>query len=295
MKMRLFGVMAGGGSNSLVGVDNDNGANVGTNLVRYFLDNPAFTNLRDISFDLDAGYFFIVDSDGNDTNGILRGNIADLVSGTATPTLTRIFETGGFGELLQSMEIDIVNHKIYWLDGSFDTGWEVRRSDYDGSNNELIATLDDENADPIFGFPGGIADFVIDPARDTAYILSTFAFIDGFGNASVQQNHIIKLNSLTPDPDSDDFTILLAGDGDGSDGFQPGRIDPSFGQIIGLDVNRNTGEIFFITQPISAGDHGGIFKYNPVTDVLTTLWIQPAPSADTNLQAYPTAFMTVIE
>src|SRR6185295_13743645 len=117
MRMRLFGVMAGGGSNSLIGIDNDNGADVGTNLARYFLDNPAFTNLRDISFDLDAGYFFIVDSDANDTNGILRGNISDLFNNNPTPTLTRVFETDGFGELLVSMEIDTANQKIYWLDG----------------------------------------------------------------------------------------------------------------------------------------------------------------------------------
>ncbi|HEY5710944.1 MAG TPA: cadherin domain-containing protein [Allosphingosinicella sp.] len=293
MKMRLFGVMAGGGSNSLIGIDNDNGADVGTNLVRYFLDNPAFTNLRDISFDLDAGYFFIVDSDGNDTNGILRGNIADLASNNPTPTLTRVFETDGFGELLVSMEIDTANQKIYWLDGSLDVGFELRRSDYDGSNNELIATIDDENPDNIFGFPGGVADFVLDAEHNAAYILATTAFVDGLGNIFVLQNHIVRVNDLTPG--SDDITVLGAGDGDGSDGYQPGRIDPSFGQIIGMDVNRNTGELYFITIPVSNDDHGGVFKYDPATDTFTTLWIQPTPNADTTLQDYPTAYMNFIE
>lgn len=295
MKLRLFAVMAGGGSNSLVGVDNANGADVGTNLVRYFLDNPAFANLRDISFDLDSGYFFIVDSDGNDTNGILRGNIADLANNSATPTLTRIFETTGSGELIPSMEVDTAGNKIYWLDGSFDAGWEVRRSDYDGSNNELIATLDDENPDNFLGFPGGVADFVIDPARDTAYILSTFAFIDGLGNAAVLQNHIVRLDGLNPDAGEDDFTVLTAGEGDGSDGYVPGRIDPSFGQIIGIDVDRNTGQLYIITQPISSTDHGGIFRYDPATDTFTLLWEQPTPATDTDLQDYPTGYMTFIE
>jgi Ca2+-binding RTX toxin-like protein len=295
MKLRLFAVMAGGGSNSLVGVDNSNGADVGSNLVRYFLDNPAFANLRDLSFDLDSGYFFIVDSDGNDTNGILRGNIADLANGSATPTLTRIFETAGFGELIPSMEIDTANNKIYWLDGSFDAGWEVRRSDYDGSNNELIATLDDENPDNLFGFPGGVADFVIDPARDTAYILSTFASIDGLGNAVVFQNHIVRLDGLNPDAGEDDFTVLTAGEGDGSDGFVPGRIDPSYGQIVGIDVDRNTGQLYIVTQPISADDHGGIFRYDPATDTFTLLWEQPTPATDSDLQPYPTGYMTFIE
>src|SRR5262245_19685552 len=98
MPMRLFGILSGGSSQAIFGVDND-GGDVGSNLVRYFLDSPAFSNLRDLSFDLDAGYFFLVDSDGNDTNGILRGNIADLATGNPAPTLTRIFETSGFGEL----------------------------------------------------------------------------------------------------------------------------------------------------------------------------------------------------
>ncbi|HEV7658613.1 MAG TPA: cadherin domain-containing protein [Allosphingosinicella sp.] len=295
MKLRLFAVMAGGGSNSLVGVDNSNGADVGSNLVRYFLDNPAFASLRDISFDLDSGYFFIVDSDGLDTNGILRGNIADLANNNAAPTLTRIFETTGTFELIPSMEVDTANNKIYWVDGSFDVGWEVRRSDYDGSNNELIATLDDENPDNLFGFPGGIADFIIDPARNTAYILSTFAFIDGLGNATVLQNHIVRLDGLNPDAGEDDFTVLTAGDGDGSDGYVPGRIDPSFGQIIGIDVDRNTGQLYFITQPISSTDHGGIFKYDPATDTFTLLWEQPTPATDTDLNTYPTGYMTFIE
>lgn len=292
MPMRLFGILSGGGPTGLFGVSND-GSDVGTNLVRYFMDNPAFANLRDLSFDLDAGYFFLVDSDGNDTNGIIRGNIADLASGNPSPTLTRIFETSGFGELLPSLEIDTVNHKLYWLDGSFDAGFELHRANYDGSNDELIATLDTENPDNFLGFPGGVADFVIDVAHNQAYILSTFAFIDGLGNAAVLQNHVIRVNDLTPG--SDNFTILGVGTGDGSDGYQPGRIDPVFGQIAGIDVNRNTGELYFVTQPVSPDDHGGIFKYDPATGTLTQLWEQPTPAADTNLTGYPTGYMTFIE
>jgi hypothetical protein len=293
MNMRLFGILGGGSTRGMFGVDNDDGADVGSNLARYFMDNPAFTNLRDLSFDLDAGYFFLVDSDGNDSNGILRGNIADLASGNPAPTLTRIFETAGFGELLPSIEIDTVNHKIYWLDGSFDAGFELHRANYDGSSDELIATLDTENPDNFLGFPGGVADFVIDVAHNAAYILSTFAFVDGLGNAAVLQNHVIRVNDLTPG--SDNFTILGVGDGDGSDGYQPGRIDPAFGQIAGIDVDRDTGEVYFVTQPVSATDHGGIFKYNPATDTLTLLWEQPTPATDTTLTAYPTGYMTFIE
>ena len=293
MKMRLFGILGGGGPKGIFGVNNDDGTDVGTNLARYFLDNPAFTNLRDLSFDLDAGYFFIVDSDGSDTNGILRGNISDLFSATATPTLTRIFETDGFGELLPSIEIDTVNHKIYWMDGSFDAGFELRRSNYDGSNNELIATLDTENPDNFLGFPGGVADFILDAAHNSAYVLSTFAFIDGLGDAFVLQNHIIRVNDLTPG--SDNFTVLGVGDGDGSDGYVPGRLDPAFGQIAGMDINRNTGELYFVTQPISQTEHGGIFKYDPSTDTLTLLWEQPTPGTDSTLTDYPTGYMTFIE
>ena len=293
MNMRLFGILSGGSSHGIFGVDNDDGADVGSNLVRYFLNNPAFTSLRDLSFDLDAGYFFVVDTDANDINGILRGNIADLAGGNPAPVLTRVFETTDFGELIPSMEIDSVNQKIYWLDGSFDLGFELRRSNYDGSGVELIATIDDENFDPFFGFPGGVADFVIDVAHNSAYVLSTFAFVDGLGNAFVLQNHIVRINDLAAG--SDDVEILLAGEGDGSDGFAPGRLDPSFGQIVGIDVNRNTGELYFVTQPISPDDHGGIFRYDPATDTLTLLWEQPTPATDTDLQDYPTGYMTFIE
>ncbi len=292
MPMRLFGILGGGGPGGIFGVSND-GSDVGTNLVRYFLDNPAFTNLRDLSFDLDAGYFFLVDTDGNDTNGIIRGNIADLFSATSTPTLTRIFETTGFGELLPGIEIDTVNHKIYWMDGSFDAGFELHRANYDGSGDELIATLDTENPDNFLGFPGGVADFVIDVAHNQAFILSTFAFIDGLGNASVLQNHVIRVNDLTAG--SDNFTVLDVGDGDGSDGYVPGRLDPIYGQIAGMDIDRATGELYFVTQPVSQTDHGGIFKYNPATDTLTLLWEQPTPGTDSTLTDYPTGFMTFIE
>ena len=72
MDMQLIAVMASGGSNAVVSVENDDGANVGTNLERLFQDNPAFSGLKDISFDLDAGYFFVVDTDGNGPNGIIR-------------------------------------------------------------------------------------------------------------------------------------------------------------------------------------------------------------------------------
>jgi Ca2+-binding RTX toxin-like protein len=293
MDMQLVAVMAGGGSNAVVKVDNEDGTDVGTNLTRLFQDNPAFAGLKDISFDLDAGYFFLVDSDGSDSNGILRGNIADLYSGTATPTLTRIFETDGFGEVIPSIEIDTVNQKIYWLDGDLFSGWELRRSNYDGSNNELIGTLDSENMDEIFGIPGGISDFVIDVANNTAYIVSSTAFIDGFGNAFVLQNHIIKVNSLAAGSDS--FTILDVGTGDGTDGFMAGRLDPIYGQIMGLDVDHDTGTLYFVTQPISSTDTGNIFSYDPDTDTLTTLWNQPSPASYDSLQDFPTGYMTNIE
>lgn len=295
MNMRLFGILSGGNSDAVFGVDNDDGADVGSNLVRYFLNNPAFSNLEDIAFDLDSGYFFIADTDGNDTNGILRGNIADLFTNNPAPTLTRIFETAGFGEIVTTIEVDTAAHKLYWMDGSIDTGFELRRSDYDGSNNELIGTLDIENPEPFIGFPGGVADFVIDPARDTAYILHTLAFVDGLGNSFVLQNHIIKVNSLTPDGDDDDFTILLAGPGDGSDGFQPGRLDPAYGQIAAIDVDRDTGLIYFVTQPISATDTAGVFTYDPVTDTLNTLWLQPSLDTHSDLQTFPTGLMVGIE
>jgi putative Ig domain-containing protein/peptidase M10/serralysin-like protein/cadherin-like protein len=297
--MQMIAVMAGGGqSDAILRIDNDEASNAGTNLTRLFRDNIAFNHLSDLSVDLESGFYFLDDSDGNSVNRILRGNVADLVSGTPTPSFTSLFATDGFGEIIPSIEIDKANNKIYWLDGdlfgSFEGGWELHRMNYDGSNNEVVGIIDDENPN-LVGFPSGVGDFALDPSRNTAYIVSSNGEVDGFGNATVGANHILKVNSLIPDPDANDFTVLSVGAGDGSDGYMPGRLDPSFGQIINIDVDQTTGVLYFTTQPISATDHGGIFKYDPVADVLTTIWVQPSNSQHNTLQPFPQTNIISIE
>jgi len=292
--MQVFSVMAGGGqSDAILRMDGADGSSVGSNLARLFRDNPNFNHLSDLAFDVEAGFFFFVDSDGNNVNRILRGDIADLASGNA-PTLTQVFATDGFGEIIPSMEINAATNKIYWMDGDifgdFDGGFQLWEADYDGSGARLVTTLDTENPDPNFGFPGGVGDFVVYSAGNVAYVVHSTASIDGFGNANVLQNHILQVNLTTGAT-----TALGVGAGDGSDGYSPGRLSELEGQIIGIDVDQRNGDIYFITQPISADDSGGIFRYIPGTDTLIELWNQPTNNAHNTLQTFPTSNMTHIE
>ncbi len=303
----LIAGMAGGGqSDAILRIGNDEGANVGSNLTRLFRDNAAFNRVADVTFDLEDGFFFFVDSDGNSINRIMRGNIADLVSGTSTPTFTQIFITdnqnngaGGVipGEIIVNMEIDKTTNKIYWMDGdlsgTYEGGFQLWESNYDGTGQRLIQTIDTENTDPNFFLPGGVGDFAV--AGGFAYVVSSTGIVDGLGNSTVAQNHILKINLATGA-----LTYLNLGTSPG--GYSPGRLDPLQGQIIGIDVNTVTGDVWFVTQPITANDHGGVFKFvqgslvgSTVNGTLTEIWDQPTNNAFSTLQSFPTANMTHIE
>ncbi|MDE8651299.1 cadherin domain-containing protein [Novosphingobium album (ex Liu et al. 2023)] len=306
--MVMIAAMAGGGqSDAILRVGNDEASNVGSGLARLFRDNPAFNHLSDMAFDLENGYFFAVDSDGNDINRIIRGDIADLASGNPNPTFTQVFATdnlsngGGSatpGEIIVNMEIDKAANKIYWMDGdifgTYEGGFQLWEANYDGSGMRLVQTIDAENVDPNFSFPGGVGDFAV--AGGFAYVVASTSSIDGLGNANVLQNHILKIN-LT----SGAVQWLDLGDGVG-EGYHDGRLDPTQGQIIGIDVDTATGNVWFVTQPISPTDHGGIFRFaqggavgDTVGGVLTEMWDQPAESAYSSIQAFPTSNMTHIE
>ena len=292
--MQVFSVMAGGGqSDAILRMDGADGSSVGTNLAGLFRDNPAFNHLSDLSFDVEAGYFFFVDSNGTTTNRIMRGDIADLANGNPSPSFTQIFATDGDGEIIPTMEINAVTNKIYWMDGDifgdFDGGFQLWEANYDGTGARLVTTLDTENPDPDFGFPGGVGDFVVYNAGNVAYVVHSTASIDGFGNANVLQNHILQVDLTTGA-----VTVLGVGS-DATPGYNAGRLAPLEGQIIGIDVDQRNGDIYFITQPISADDSGGIFRYIPGTDTLIELWNQPTNNAHSTLQTFPTSNMTHIE
>ncbi len=301
--MLIVSVMAGGGqSDAILTVDNDENANVGTNLTRLFRDNAEFNHLSDITWDIEAGFFFVVDSDGNSINRILRGNISDLRGENATPTLTQIFITDNQsngagpvtpGEIIVNMEINTTTNKIYWMDGNifgdYEGGFQLLESNYDGTGLRLVTTIDTENPDPGFGFPGGVGDFAVYNTGNVAYVVHSTASIDGFGNADVLQNHILQVDLTTGA-----VTILGVG-ADATAGYNAGRLAPAEGQIIGIDVDQRNGDIYFITQPISSTDVAGIFKYVPGTDTLTELWTQPSNASFNTLQTFPTSNMTHIE
>ncbi len=311
--MVIIAGMAGGGqSDAVLRIGNDAADGNGVNFARLFQDNPAFNHITDVTFDIEDGYFFFVDSDGNAINRIMRGNIADLVSGISNPTFTQVFATDNLdngvnnsvtGELITGIEIDKVNNKIYWWDGDlaadFEGGWQLYKANYDGTGVTLVTTLDTENAggNP-FGASGGMGDWALDLAHGTAgyaYAVNSTGSVDGFGNVTLFENHIIRVDLATGV-----ITVLALGAADartdtGGGSYNDGRLIPAEGQIIALDVDSVTGIVYFITQPVSNTDHGGIFSYNPVTDTLTELWEQPTNAAFSTLQTFPTANMTHIE
>jgi Ca2+-binding RTX toxin-like protein len=308
----IVGMAGGGQSDAILRIGNDandnGGNNVGSGLTRLFQDNPAFAHISDVSFDLENGFFFFVDSDGNFINRIMRGNIADIVNSNSSPTFTQIFATDGQnngagpvlqGEIINGIEINTATNKIYWIDGSFsgdfEGGWEVRSINYDGTGLALICVIDTENG---MGSPfgiSGVAEYAVRTSTNTMYVVSSLGSVDGFGNVNVLQNHILSVNLTTGA-----ITILALDLADprsntGGGLYNEGRLNPVEGQIIALDVDQNTGIIYFATQPISASDSGGIFSYNPATDDLQELWNQPSNNTHNTLQTFPTNPITHLE
>jgi hypothetical protein len=291
----------GGQSDVIYRIGEENNANVAANVARLFRDNAAFTGVEDISFDLENGFFFFLDSDGNNVNRIMRGNITDLVSGNTAPAFTQIFASDGFGEIITGIEIDKAANKIYWWDGdligNYEGGWQLYSINYDGTGLAVVATLDTENTmgSPI-GSTGGLGDWALDIPHGFAYAVNSAGNVDGLGNLTLSQNHIVRVTLATGA-----ITVLAldAADARSNQGpgniYNNGRLNSNEGQILFLDVDQNTGIVYFITQPESASGNGGIWSYNPATDDLQELWNQPAPNAFNTLQTFPIANMTQIE
>ncbi len=88
----VSGWAGGGQSLGLLRIGEENNAGTAANAARLFRDTALLRRPQEVKFDFDDGFYFILDTNGNDQNGIIRGNIADLVSGTNTPSWTRIVE-----------------------------------------------------------------------------------------------------------------------------------------------------------------------------------------------------------
>ncbi|WP_338818910.1 hypothetical protein [Acidovorax temperans] len=307
--MVMIAAMAGGGqSDAILRIGRDGSESTGANLTRLFRDNPAFSHITDVAFDLESGFFFVLDSDGNFVNRILRGNVADLVSGNNNPSLTPLFATDGKdngvgaenpGEIISGIELNTLTNKVYWIDGdflgSFEGGWEVRSMNYDGTGQAVVAVIDTENSNGTpFGVTG-VGDYAVRNLTNTMYVVASMSGIDGFGNATVYTNHILSVNLTTGAIATLPLGAADARSDTGGGTYDDGRLVEAEGQIVSLDVDQNTGVIYFVTQPISATDSGGIFSYDPVTDTLVELWNQPPNAAHNTLQPFPTSNLTHIE
>jgi VCBS repeat-containing protein len=295
--MQLFAVMAGTGqSDALVRMDNDEGANSATNLTRLFRDNPNFTRLTDLSFDIEDGVWFAADSDGT-TSRILKGNIADLVSGTSTPTISVIYTSSTPDTFIDSIEIDTVNNRVYFTEGDIFVGHSLKRADYDG------AGLTDYGPvalaiDPNFGFfAGGVYDFALDVAHDTAYL--TYVLVDTLFSdpPTAPINYIVKVNSLA-DAGGGYSIVPINGSDDPDDGggFLPaGHFPDSEGSLRGIDIDIANQILYFVTGRLGPDGTAGIFKLDLTTGNYTEIWEQPSNNAFNTLQPFPTSLLEDIE
>ena len=293
--MQLFAVMAGGGqSDAVVRMDNDEASDVATNLTRLFRDNPDFNHLTDLSFDIEDGVFFVVDSDGVTTR-ILKGNIADLANGTSTPTLTVIFDDATPDQVIGGIEIDTVNNKVYFTEGDIFAGHSLKSVGYGGgavTDYGPVALAVDSS----FGFlAGGVFDFTLDVAHDTAYL--TYTLVDTFfGPPNAAINYIVKVNSLADSGGGYSVvTIVGSDDPDGAGGNPANHFPDAEGSLAGIDIDIANQRLYFVTQRLGADGTGGVFRLDLATGIYTEIWEQPSNDAFNTLQPFPTTQMQYIE
>jgi hypothetical protein len=175
-------------------------------------------------------------------------------------------------------------------------GHEFRSVDYNGGNARNWGAIDDW-PDPIIGFAGGVEDFVIDPANNTAYF--TLVTVDA-GAGEVLHNYIVKLtaplNAAAPNATAANYAIVnIANAGAPEDGYEPGRIDGAEGSLRGIDIDPTTNTLWFVTGRLGANGTGGVFKLNLTTLEMTEVWEQPSNNAHNSPQAFPTTLLHDIE
>jgi hypothetical protein len=299
--MQLFGAMTGGGqSDAVLRIDNDEGANIGSNLARLMRDNPAFVSLEDIAFDLENGVWFAVMNEGTDITRIVRGNIADLFNANQTAVFTTVYEynndaaNSSDDKFIAGIELDKTTDRIFFTLGDIISGHNFMSVNYNGGQVRDWGPIDLAQ-DNFIGFNGGLEDFVIDTVNNTAYF--TYVLVDA-GTPQILHNYVVKLtaplNAAAPNPAVENFAIVNLGMP--ADGNLPaGRLDPAQGSLRGIDYDPGTNTIWFVTGRLGTGGTGGVFKYNLTSGVLTEVWEQPSNSAHNSPQAFPTTLLHDIE
>lgn len=299
--MQLFGAMTGGGqSDAILRIDNDEGANIGSNLARLMRDNPAFVSMEDIAFDLENGVWFAVMNEGTDITRIVRGNIADLFNANQAAVFTTVYEyandaaNSNDDKFIQGIEIDKASDRIFFTLGDIVSGHNFMSVDYNGGNVRDWGPIDLAQ-DNFVGFNGGIEDFVIDTVNNTAYF--TYVLVDASA-PQILHNYVVKLtaplNAAAPNPGVENYAIINLGMP--ADGNLPaGRLDPAQGSVRGIDYDPGENAIWFVTGRLGTTGTGGIFKYDLDTGVLIEVWEQPSNSAHNSPQAFPTTLLHDIE
>jgi Ca2+-binding RTX toxin-like protein len=203
--------------------------------------------------------------------------------------------TGSPDQFINGIEIDTANNRVYFTEGDILSGHSLKRIDYDGGNLGDYGPLAIA-FDPFFGFTGGIYDFALDPAHDTAYL--TYTLVDSFFSdpPSAPVNYIVKVNSLA-DTSSGYSIVPIVGsdDPDGPGGNPDNHFPESEGSLRGIDIDADAQMLYFVTGRLGPDGTAGIFKLDLATGIYTEIWEQPSNNSNNTPQPFPTTLLEDIE
>ena len=206
-----------------------------------------------------------------------------------------IFNDATPDQIIGGVEIDTVNNKVYFTEGDIFSGHSLKSVGYSGGAVTDYGPISFA-FDPFFGFTGGVFDFTLDVAHDTAYF--TYVLVDALFSdpPSAPINYIVKVNSLAnPGAGYSIVTIVGSDDPDGPGGNPDNHFPELEGSLAGVDIDIANQTLYFVTQRLGGDGTGGIFKLDLTTGIYTEIWEQPSNNAFNTLQPFPTTQMQYIE
>src|SRR5262249_39500242 len=135
------------GQNQIVHAD-DTGTGTATNSTSLYLFNTNFHHVSGVALDPNQQKYFVLDHDDVSLGDrVLVGSLVQaLGSPSASPTFTTITLDSNHNNLVTNIQLDTVNHKIYFVDVvNFNTGTgeisRFERINYDGTGLTTLGTV----------------------------------------------------------------------------------------------------------------------------------------------------------
>lgn len=259
------------------------GGEQGFDLVEMFLNDGQLTRPTDLVLDTVHDRFFVVDSDGF-SDRILQGSISQAVAGTpqllvelyAQPadegTPGDPFDDGSLG--ITGIALDADNDIVYFTEAN-----RVSKVSYD-TPGQTPVTLADLGFDPNTGSMNFANEIAFNPGTGQVFVVSTETFTDffesppGSGNFVIgtvaYRNAIFRVDNIAPgDVDDSGNTITMLSwttheqNSPVLGGPDPNAFPDELGRIVGIDVDTNTGEVWFTALQLNGGANGevgGIYR-----------------------------------